>query len=257
MFIHPYDYAAEASRFSALVEQYADREKELAEERAEAAEKEFARGGETIVRGFYNPSPLEDAITEGRGRGSLTKVFSLKTTKFIYSFDAAGRIMTIESVDHGKVWAKEYIINRKSESLGFLYDAEGRLTRIAEERYADGKLTDWSVFQFFNIQPESWDLDCDQYSYQDGALISMTNHQCHKLASAPSFAMPGLAQFLSLPEDGVIHRIWAYGDFEIRENAVYGYSLTTSGAHGPRPTQVVKLSKPIIFSFAPARSRWK
>ena len=249
--VYVYDYLEEANRLRFKADQFKGRRSELETHLPGVAMKQYASGGETLIRGYYHPSPLGDIVVGNVDRGSLQKSYSRQATTYIYSFDDSGRITRIESVDHGNVWATEFILNCENESTGVLYDVDGNLLRIAEERYQDEKLVEWTVY---HIRPEGWEIEHEQYLFENGDLIHMTGHSCTKIAKLPMFALPGLERMIALPEDGVIHTIYDYQDFVIKDMTVSSFSLIYQGKGAAHPKQTVTLKKPKTFSFAPARS---
>ena len=260
MFDESYDYQSEAMRFAALAGLYDGRKSEWESRLAETQRQEYCRGGLTVIRGYYSPSPLGDVVVGNCSRGTLTKKYSPKTTNYIYSFNEDGQIIKIESVDQDHICATEYILNNEQTSTGILYDARGNVTRIVEERYDAGRLTCLSVYTPVS---DGWLLDYEHYQYLNGKLIRLTQHNCQKSllkdAGFPA-AFSGnslLTQLLRIPADGVIHRVFEYEDFQIEGSCISGFSVASLGKNGPRPKQAVSLPKPKEFSFAPARRYWK
>ena len=58
--------------------------------------RQYARGGCTLQRGYYCPSPVLDIIAGNKDRGRLLKKLSGKQPDYMYGFNEAGELLIID-----------------------------------------------------------------------------------------------------------------------------------------------------------------
>ncbi|WP_134703116.1 hypothetical protein [Ammoniphilus sp. YIM 78166] len=151
----------------------------LFELRAAAEEKivrlEYSKGGETIHRGFYCPSPVQDLVIGGLKRGRLfkKKIPEFGNYSYEYGFDKDGRLLRVKGViefstkDSG--FNEEYLIYIGDVVYGFEFTHLGELEVVSKCIYDNGKLKKYER-SVCGIEKFS-DLHYEEYRYQ-GELLS-------------------------------------------------------------------------------------
>ena len=89
--------------------------------------KEYGRGGVTLHRGFYCPSPVEDIILGGSDRGRLVRTLR-SSTPVDYVYQKAGdKLRIVDIIDNEKentsrIHRRELIVYREAEEIALTYD---------------------------------------------------------------------------------------------------------------------------------------
>ena len=156
--------------------------------------KEYGRGGSTLHRGFYCPSPVKDIIVGGCDRGRLVhKPKSDLPVDYVY-FKKEGKLLIADnnafrSDNTFFLDGREFIVDNNQESIGLSYNMTWntpRLSFISLCRYdSTGKIKKYLTMlpRFtvddgkFIIYKKEIDYYCEQYSYneQTGLLESVVN----------------------------------------------------------------------------------
>lgn len=154
---------------------YAD---QLPELRTAAEEKivrlEYSKGGETIYRGYYCPSPVLDLIIGGMKRGRL---FKKKKPEFgnysyEYGFDMEGKLLRVKGVNEFTTpdsgFNEEYLIYIGDVVYGLEFDNLGELGVVSKSIYDNGKLMKYerSVCGMEKLA----DLHYEEYTYDNNRL---------------------------------------------------------------------------------------
>lgn len=162
-----------------IKQNYAD---QLSELRTAAEEKivrfEYSKGGETIHRGYYCPSPVLDLIIGGMKRGRL---FKKKKPEFgnysyEYGFDMEGRLLRVKGVNEFTTpdsrFNEEYLIYIGDVVYGLEFDNLGELGVMSKTIYDNGKLMKYErslcgVEKFADLHYEEYTYDNNRLSEVD------------------------------------------------------------------------------------------
>lgn len=127
-------YLEEAYAFSDIIKAEKDRKQELEKLLiANSVREEKSKGGETIHRGYYCPSLIQDIVIGNCKRGSLCKANNPKAT-YTHYFDSNNKHIATRKQD-GSIVSTEYILYNDNKSLGIMFDACDQLETIAECEY--------------------------------------------------------------------------------------------------------------------------
>lgn len=95
-------------------------EKAFADASESVVRHQYARGGQTLHRGFYCPSPIRDIVIGNSHRGNLYKTRPrTRKPSFTYGFDGQGKLITTESDSYGK----EIILYTGGASVGISFSS--------------------------------------------------------------------------------------------------------------------------------------
>jgi len=127
-------YLKEASAFNDLIKAQKGN-KQLLEKSllAHSVREEKSRGGESIHRGFYCPSLIQDIVIGNCKRGSLCKPNNPKAA-YTHYFDSDDKHIATRKHD-GSIASTEYILYHDNKSIGIMFDEVDRLETIAECEY--------------------------------------------------------------------------------------------------------------------------
>lgn len=158
-----------------IKQKYADK---LLELRTAAEEKivrlEYSKGGETIHRGYYCPSPVLDLIVGGMKRGRL---FKKKKPEFgnysyEYGFDKDGRLLRVKGVNEFTTpdsrFGEEYLIYIDDIVYGLEFDNSGDLGVVSKCIYENEKLMKYERSGCWT--EEFADLQYEEYRYENNLL---------------------------------------------------------------------------------------
>ncbi len=120
------DSQAEAyvSSIADMAGRYAEQASRLQEAAEEAtATVQYSVKGESMYRGYYHPSPVQELIVTNVTRGRLTKKPPLSGSYYQYRFDADGNLLSVNQYQKKKLTATEYLIRpNESEEYGLLFE---------------------------------------------------------------------------------------------------------------------------------------
>lgn len=153
-------------------------EDKLSQLRTAAEEKivrlEYSKGGETIHRGYYCPSPVLDLIIGGMKRGRL---FKKKKPEFgnysyEYGFDMYGRLLRVRGVNEfttpNSRFDEEYLIYIGDVVYGLEFNNLGLLEVVSKCIYDNGKLMKYE--RSLCWMEEFADLHYEKYIYDNNRL---------------------------------------------------------------------------------------
>ena len=91
------EYRALCEELNTIDRQYCGSVQEIYEEGLrQVVRRQYARGGCTLQRGYYCPSPVLDIIAGNKDRGRLLKKLSGKQPDYMYGFSEAGELLIID-----------------------------------------------------------------------------------------------------------------------------------------------------------------
>ena len=147
--------------------------------RERVAAWQYARGGVTLQRGYYCPSPVYDLVVGGANRGRLLKSPARCKTPpdFAYGFDAQGRLIVVDGpysdLTHSPYF-REAILREENREIGLRMDTDDRLCGISICRYQDGRLTEYiTALRLDRRSGFFTSFEQEVYTYQDGHLSTM------------------------------------------------------------------------------------
>ena len=147
--------------------------------RERVAAWQYARGGVTLQRGYYCPSPVYDLVVGGANRGRLLKSPARCKTPpdFVYGFDGQGRLIVVDGpysdLTHGPYY-REVVLREENREIGLRMDTDGRLCGISICRYQDDRLTEYITALRLDRRSGSFtSFEQEVYTYQDGHLSTM------------------------------------------------------------------------------------
>ena len=179
--------AAECQPFIELVAQY----EQMAEENRrfdpveaetanmEAARREYAKGGESLHRGYYSPSAL-DLVVKGRDRGRLLKTAAPKSYSYEYLFDAKRRLLCVNRSDD--LLGVEMIRYQGDTETGFTFGSsfgDMSLRTICKTVRQDGSVRRVELVSFAvaNGRLRCVELEAETPSYDEQGRMTALLHQ--------------------------------------------------------------------------------
>ncbi len=129
-----------------------------------SVKQENSVGGETIHRGFYCPSLIQDIVVGNCKRGKLCKPNNRKIT-YTYYFDSNDNLIAIRQES-----GIEFITYKKNTSLGVFYDNDNRIQKISECKYDNsGRIKEYIYALCYNDTIEQ--LEKEVYTYLTDSVI--------------------------------------------------------------------------------------
>lgn len=129
-----------------------------------AARFEYGKGGETLHRGYYCPSPIIDIIAGGCNRGKILKrLTSNSTPSYKYGFnDENNIIFACNIIDK----LNEVIINKNNLSIGIVFSENYGIHAVAECLYDKGNIIfyNYGVFNPFSNSIDEVKIEMYEYS---------------------------------------------------------------------------------------------
>lgn len=120
---------------------------------------EYARGGQTIHRGYYCPSPVYDILVGGASRGRLLKDRKRvrKKPDYEYGFNARNELVVVQSDFY-----REIILREQDTERGLLFD-QYSIQAVTECQYADETIQSY-IYALF-LESQVIDYRKEQYTY--------------------------------------------------------------------------------------------
>lgn len=131
--------------------------------------EQYSRGGETIHRGYYCPSLIEDIIIGGTNRGKLLKRYRVPPT-YTYGFDANGNLVEVKKNDTG---GHEIITREGNLEIGVSSDYFGpdRISSITLAEYHSGMIHAYVHCSCLDpCTPTITEVYAEVYEYRHGLL---------------------------------------------------------------------------------------
>lgn len=163
------------AKLVSIKQKYADKLSELrSAAEAKIVRLEYSKGGETIHRGYYCPSPILDLIIGGmkRGRQFKRKKPEFGNYSYEYGFDMDGRLLRVKGVTEFTTpdsrFEEEYLIYIDKNVYGLEFDSWGELEAVSKCMYENGKLMKYER-SICGIE-EFVDLHYEEYIYDNQKL---------------------------------------------------------------------------------------
>lgn len=169
-------YLEEASAFADIIKAEKGRKQELENIlTANAVREEKGRGGESIHRGYYCPSLIEDIVVGNCKRGSLCKENNPKAT-YTHYFDCDNKHIATRQQD-GDIVSTEYILYSANKSLGVLFDGCDQLVTIAECEYdKSGRILKYILVLCDTTKDAVIEYHKELYNYSEENIIVETSN---------------------------------------------------------------------------------
>lgn len=158
--------------------EYADKLYELrSSAEKEVIRFEYSKGGETISRGYYCPSPILDLIVGGMKRGKLfkKKIPQFGNYSYEYGFNN-DRLIRIKGINEFTTpdsrFDEEYLIYVKDVVYGVEFDNLGELHIVTKCTYENGNLIQYQ--QSVCSIEELADLHYEEYTYKNNMLSEVS-----------------------------------------------------------------------------------
>jgi hypothetical protein len=134
----------------------------------EIVKVEYSKGGETIHRGYYCPSPVLDLIVGGLKRGKLFKRKpDFGRYSYEYGYDTNNRLIRVRGVNEFTTpdsnYNEEYLIYENDLVYGFEFDNMGEIVAVSRCTFENENIVkyEYSVCRL----PQYADLYMEEYSY--------------------------------------------------------------------------------------------
>ncbi|MBO4501787.1 MAG: hypothetical protein J5760_06040 [Clostridia bacterium] len=167
--------------FAALHKEYAD-SYECFDERVktDVFRREYAKGGETLHRGFYSPSAL-DLVVSGSGRGRLLKRTPKGPFSYEYLFDVDDRLICANKYSDffdgvPRIVETEFLVYERDLVSAFTYDPlhDNELFFISLCRYERSAVIRYETALFRPIRGKNdcIEINAEEFEYENGMMRS-------------------------------------------------------------------------------------
>ena len=159
-------YRLECERMAEIMKENGGRQNELdIALKSNTAEIKYSAGGETLYRGFFCPSLIEDIVVGNCNRGRMCKADNPRATGTHYFDNHKKHIGTAQN------GPKEYISYCGNKSLGLQY-CGGELLEIAECEYDDaGRILTYIRALCDAHNNSVTEYNKETYTYTEGKMI--------------------------------------------------------------------------------------
>ncbi|KAB7709063.1 hypothetical protein F9802_02765 [Bacillus aerolatus] len=189
----------------------------------EVGQFEYSKGGETIHRGYYCPSPIYDLIVGNAKRGRLLKKKpEFGKYSYEYGFDNQDRLIRVRGVNEFTTpisrFDEEYLIYEKDIIYSVEFSNTGEINVVSKCTYNDGNIVKYE--RSLVIFEEDADLHFEKYYYKNNKLSEVSIFQV-----TPSIEMYGEQKYtVELNEDEQIVKLVG-GSIEngIQEKSVFNF----------------------------------
>lgn len=134
---------------------------------------QYSKGGETIHRGYYCPSPVLDLIVGGLKRGKLLKRKpEFGRYSYEHCFDSNNRLILVKGVNEFTTpesnYNEEYLLHKGNIISGVEFDQMGDIVAVSRCTYEKNNIIkyEWSLCRF----PQYADLYIEEYAYENNLL---------------------------------------------------------------------------------------
>jgi hypothetical protein len=134
---------------------------------------QYSKGGETIHRGYYCPSPVLDLIVGGLKRGKLYKRKpDFGRYSYEYCFDSNNRLILVKGVNEFTTpdsnYNEEYLLYNDDTISGVEFDHTGDIVAVSRCTYENNNIVKYerSVCSL----PQYADLYMEEYAYEYNLL---------------------------------------------------------------------------------------
>lgn len=142
----------------------------------------YGRGGTTIHRGWFCPSPIKDIVVGNASRGKLLKNAPQqgKPADYVYGFSANDELLTIDG-PYSKMYQgparREVVIQDGFPKIGLQFDewhGKTALCGLSICVYKDGRIVEYITTLRPNVQSRTIStFECERYRYgPNGELVA-------------------------------------------------------------------------------------
>lgn len=147
-----------------------------------ARRRELSRGGGTIHRGYYCPSPIKDRVIGGCKRGRLiSELPSKPDTVYEYFFNASGEMTLVNkyAVEQGQMnfIQSEFVTRNDSTTRSFVVEDVTRcphISGISECSYDNGLISSYEYAVIIGRADDAFcaSIDSERYLYDKNRLVT-------------------------------------------------------------------------------------
>jgi hypothetical protein len=186
-------FQEEQSRLISLAKSYAiDIQKIYQKAEESIVSREYSKGGQSLHRGYYSPSPIIDLVVGNISRGRLIKNLKKERTfHYEYGFDSNKKLLIVKSFYENKIELIECLNYNNDIVLGLTFDQDYEIVQICECKYYNGnivQLKDTGCYVFddsfptFEKQIYTYGKEgiqfVDMYTYENN--IHLIKHMRHE-----------------------------------------------------------------------------
>ena len=168
-------YVRECERLAEIAMQYKDNCQQLYDElSSDVVRYEYAVRGETLYRGYYCPSPVQDIVIGNCKRGKLLKKLTiLSKPTYKYGFDSHNELVIVDilpvEVSFGE---KEIIIRQGDTETGIRFSPHHGIVELCECRYQDGKISSYILCVYNPYDDHVSEFMKEEYRYSSEGLAT-------------------------------------------------------------------------------------
>ena len=162
-------------RWMTEFQQRADFEKLLRDFESRIAYEQYGSGGETMHRGYYCPSMIEDIVVGNAKRGRLLTHKSTRTpTSPVFGFNHQNQLILVKC-EH----TVEFIFHLEQSEIGITVDENsGGLSCVSECQYRDGKLFSYMFALCQSFDNKIAEISKEQYEYFPDKFCAHWSRAC-------------------------------------------------------------------------------
>lgn len=142
---------------------------------ANAVRQEKSKGGETLHRGYYCPSLIQDIVVGNCKRGSLCKENNPKAI-YTHYFDCDNNHIATTKRE-GKFVSTEYIVYDDNKSVGVMFDGSNQLETIAQCEYDEiGRILEYILVLCDTTKEDVVEYYKELYTYSEKNIMVETSN---------------------------------------------------------------------------------
>lgn len=136
--------------------------------RSSVVYEQYGIGGETIHRGYYCPSKIEDIVVGNARRGRITKrKEDIDNPDYIYGFDKENRLITVR-----KQCEFEMIIYTEHSEIGLTFwESDKSIMLISECCYCNEKIKSYTLCNYNPYMNSFLEILTENYEYMENKMI--------------------------------------------------------------------------------------
>jgi hypothetical protein len=151
---------------------------------AKVIKEEYGVGGETIQRGFYNPSPIVDIVMGNANRGKILKRITPKSKPVRkYLFDEFGMLVLVENFPLN-IGCKEIIIRQNDMETGISFDDNG-IQALSECIYRGNQILSYVFCLYNTYESRVFDYTKEEFEYSESGLTDVYIDRFFNSPNAP------------------------------------------------------------------------
>lgn len=163
-------YISECHRLTEIIKRFDTNYRSIYHElNSKVRKEEYSVGGETIHRGFYNPSPVTDIVLGNSNRGKLLKRMTSKSKPVRkYMFDDLRNLILVENFPL-HFGCNEIIIRQDEIEKGISFDKNG-IQALSECTYCGNQILSYVFCLYNTYENRVVDYTKESYEYSESGL---------------------------------------------------------------------------------------